>query len=73
MNEVKYPREGNDCWLCDYICILRLDAHKYIVVHTKAVSGSWTGNQEETQTSEVYYDYNDALAYMDKIMKEVIR
>ena len=70
LNSLKYPHEGNDCMIYDYVCLILLDSHLYLVTHTEQVYGSWTGNPTTTKC-ETFEDYNDALDYMDKIVKEL--
>lgn len=70
LKEYKKGREGNDCWLSDYIVLIELDRDLYIVVHTDTVFGSWTGNPKSSR-SEVFTDYTDALEYMNKLVAKI--
>ncbi len=66
MKEAKWSREGNDCWLTDYCCIIRIDTELYVVLHTKRVQGGWTGNPISTNTVECK-SYDHALEVMRSI------
>ena len=66
MKEAKWSREGNDCWLTDYCCIIRVDSNLYIVLHVDKVEGSWTGNPISSNSTE-YKNYDDALEVFKSI------
>lgn len=66
MKEAKWSREGNDCWLTDYCCIIRIDTEVYVVLHIDRVQGGWTGNPISTRTVECK-SYDDALEVMRSI------
>lgn len=70
LKECKYTREGNDCLITDYVCLIKLNHHLYTVVHTNEVYGSWTGNPITTK-SEAFKDYDDALNYMTKLIRKI--
>ncbi len=70
LKECKYTKEGNDCLIKDYVCLIKLDYHLYAVVHTNEVCGGWTGNPIITK-SEAFKDYDDALDYMTKLIREI--
>ena len=70
LNEYKKTREGNDCMLYDYICLIRLDYHMYTVIHVDAVQGRWTG-EPKSLNGEFFTDYPDALDYMDKLVAKL--
>jgi hypothetical protein len=64
-----YSREGNDCWISDYVTLIRLDTHLYIVTHTDAVTGSWTGNPKTTD-SFTFGDYDSARNLFESFVKQ---
>lgn len=70
LREYKKGREGNDCWLCDYIVLIELDSDLFVVAHIDTVTGSWTGNPK-TSRSEVFTDYSKALTYMNKLIADI--
>lgn len=67
IKEYKNEREGNDCLITDYVCLVKLDYHLYTVVYTRSVYGGWTGNPITTK-SESFKDYGDALNCMNVLV-----
>ena len=70
LKEYKYTREGNDCLITDYVCLIKLDECLYTVVHTESVYGGWTGNPITTK-SEAFKYYDDVLDYMTKLIRKI--
>ena len=72
VKKYKYGREGNDCWINDYVYLIHIDSNLYVVCHTDTVCGSWTGNPKTT-TSETFDDYYKALDYYDDLVHKFER
>lgn len=70
LNEYKNGREGNDCWISDYIILIKLDTNLFVVVHTDTVCGSWTGNHKTTR-AETFVDYVEAMNYFESIVEKL--
>ena len=74
VKEYKCGREGNDCYITDYVYLIHIDSNLYVVNHTNTVYGSWTGNPKIT-INETFDDYYKALDYYNdlvtKFKKEV--
>ena len=43
-----FKRDGNECLLTDAVALIRIDYDLYVVTHTSAVDGGWTGHLGET-------------------------
>lgn len=69
-NQYKNQRVVNDCLFTDYICLIRLDYHLYLVTYTEAVSDGWT-NTPITSTTATFDEYPDALKYMDSLVEKL--
>ena len=54
------------------IDIIHIDSNLYVVNHTNAVYGSWTGNPTITIT-ETFDDYYKALDYYDDLVNKFKR
>lgn len=67
IKKYKLGREGNDCYINDYVYLIHIDSNLYVVNHTNAVCGSWTGNPIITR-SETFNDYYKALDYYDDLV-----
>ena len=65
-------KEGNDCLITNYICLIKLDYHLYLLTHTESVYGGWTGNPKTTQT-RIFEDYGDALICMVTLIGKLER
>ena len=70
LKECKYTREGNECLIIDYVCLIKVNHNLYTVVHTNSVYGGWTGNPITTK-SEAFKDYDEALNYMTTLIKKI--
>ena len=67
VKEYKLRRDGNECYITDYVYLIHIDSNLYVVNHTNTVYGSWTGNPEVT-TTETFDDYNNALDYYNDLV-----
>ena len=64
LRQINKSREGNDCWITDYCCIVRLDRDLYVLIMTNTVQGGWTGNIKSTTTKEFdNFDEADACLF----------
>ena len=64
LGEYTHKREGNECLITDYICLVKLEYDLYLVTHTEKVYGGWTGNPITTE-SATFEDYSSAADYMN--------
>lgn len=55
-----FKRDGNDCLLTDAIALIKITCDLYIVTHTSAVDGGWTGHLGETN-SYTFRDMSSAV------------
>lgn len=69
LNEYENERTGNDCLIKEYICLIKIDDHLYIVTFTNCVIGGWTGNPV-TSTCETFDNVIDASTYMINLTKK---
>lgn len=67
IKEYKSERQGNECLITNYVCLIKLDNNLYTVVHTESVCGGWTGNPVATKC-ETFRDYDNAIKYMMAII-----
>ena len=72
ISEYKTDRQGNDCWITDYICLVELDRNLFLLTFTERVQGTWTGDVKTTKTS-IYTDYHEALLAMKLIINKLER
>ena len=72
IKEYKNQREGNECLITNYICLIELDYHLYLLTHTESVYGGWTGNPKTTQTN-IFENYDDALTCMAILITKLER
>lgn len=72
LNEYKNGYEGNDCWINNYVCLIRLDFHLYLVTHTEIVQGNWRDNIQTTKT-QVFENYDNALTCMVTLVGKLER
>ena len=72
IKEYKYGREGNDCYINDYVYLIHIDSNLYVVNHTDTVYGSWTGNPKTTNSS-TFDNYNEALEHYEALVNKFKR
>ena len=72
IKKYKCGREGNDCYINDYVYLIHIDSNLYVVNHTNTVYGSWTG-YPKTTNSETFDDYYKALDYYDDLVHKFER
>lgn len=65
-----FKRDGNDCLLTYAIALIKISYDLYIVTHTSAVDGGWTGHLGETN-SHTFRDMNSAVDMYNKLCKTV--
>ena len=70
IKEYKKEREGNLCWIADYVCVIKMNNSLYTVVHTNSVRGSWTGNPITTE-SKRFEKEEEAMEYMAQIVEKI--
>ena len=61
LNKKIVKREGNDCLLIDAVALISITYDLYIVTHTSAVDGGWTGHKGETHC-ETFRDMSSAVS-----------
>ena len=61
LNNKIVKRDGNECLLTDAIALIRINYDLYIVTHTSAVDGGWTGHLGETHC-ETFRDMSSAVS-----------
>lgn len=65
IKEYKMERYGNEYLITDYVCLIELDYHLYVIIHTKSM-----GNSTDTKHATVKY-YDDALRCMMMIVNKL--
>lgn len=65
-----FKRDGNECLLTDAIALIKITYDLYIVTHTSAVDGGWTGQLGETRC-ETFRDMNSAVSCYNTWCKKV--
>ena len=70
VKEYKYGREGNDCYINDYVYLIHIDSNLYVVNHTNAVEGSWTGNPCDTN-AYTFRDFKSAVSCYNELCEKV--
>ena len=61
LNQQIFKRDGNECLLTDAIALIRITYDLYVVTHTSAVDGGWTGHQGETHCN-TFRDMSSAVS-----------
>lgn len=54
-------RYGSECLLTDAVALIRISYDLYVVTHTSAVDGGWTGHPCETNC-QTFRDMNSAVS-----------
>lgn len=70
IKEYKKEREGNECLIADYVCLIKLDCRLYAVLHTNSVYGGWTGNPITTE-SKSFVDCEKAAEHMTQLIEKI--
>ena len=70
IKEYKDEREGNECLIANYVCLIKFNDNLYVVVHTESVYGGWTGNPTNTKCATLKY-YDDAIRCMNMITSKL--
>ena len=70
LGEYTHKKEGNECLITNYICLVQLEYDLYLVTCTKEVYGGWTGNPITT-TSKIFREFDSASEYMDVLKREL--
>lgn len=70
LNNKIVKRDGNDCLITEAIALIRITYDLYIVTHTDAVDGSWTGNEGATN-SYTFRDMSSAVSRYNDLCKKV--
>lgn len=67
IKEYKSERQGNECLITNYVCLIKLDNNLYTVIHTESVCGGWTDNPVTTNCTTLK-DYDESVKCMMKIV-----
>lgn len=70
LNNKIVKRDGNECLLTDVIALIRITYDLYIVTHTNAVDGGWTGHLGETN-SYTFRDISSATNRYNELCEKV--
>ena len=61
LNQQIFKRDGNECLLTDAIALIKIAYDLFVVTHTSAVDGGWTGHLGETHC-ETFRDMSSAVS-----------
>ena len=70
LNNKIVKRDGNECLLTDAIALIRINYDLYVVTHTSAVDGGWTGHLGETNT-HTFRNMNSAVSCYNNLCEDL--
>lgn len=70
LNNIEVKKEGNDCLITEAVALIRINYDLYVVIHTDAVDGSWTGNPCDTYTY-TFRDFSSAISRYNELCEKV--
>ena len=70
LNHIEVKKDGNECLITDVVALIRISYNLYLVTHTNAVEGSWTGNPCDTNTY-TFRDFNSAVSRYNELCEKV--